>query len=106
MKTKLVEAKPILLNLTIPKMNKTEIVKEISRKCGYKISDVEIIMDEFFSCAKETLIERKRVAISGFGSFVVKNRAPRKAVNPKTKEGVDVPAKDVVRFVPGSSLTL
>lgn len=87
-------------------MNKTEIVKEISLKCGYKVTDVELIVDEFFSCAKEALVNRKRVGISGFGSFVIKNRAPRKAVNPKTKKEVHVPAKEVVKFIPGGALHL
>lgn len=87
-------------------MNKTEIVKEISRQCGYKVSDVELIVDKFFFYAKETLIDRKRVTISGFGSFVVKNRAPRMAVNPKTKKEVHVSAKEVVKFIPGGALKL
>ena len=41
---------------------------------------------------------------AGMGTFVVKDRAARKARNPKTGAIVDVPAKKAVRFRASKSL--
>ncbi|MGL4227459.1 MAG: HU family DNA-binding protein [Tannerellaceae bacterium] len=87
-------------------MNKGEMIKLIADKHGYTIQDVETIVNAFFKHARNILHERERVAISGFGSFVVNQRAARTALNPRTQEIIDVPAKEVVQFIPGKSLLL
>ena len=41
---------------------------------------------------------------SGFGSFRLRKREPRKGRNPKTGDKVDVPPKKVPYFKPGKEL--
>jgi nucleoid DNA-binding protein len=44
------------------------------------------------------------VAIHGFGTFKVKQRAARTARNPHTGESIKVPAKKALAFKPASSV--
>lgn len=50
------------------------------------------------------LAQGDRVEIRGFGVFSVHVRPPRRGRNPKTGERVDVPAKAVPHFKPGTEL--
>lgn len=60
--------------------------------------DAKAVIEMVF---KEVLDEAKaegKVKISGFGTFQIKEKAARKARNPKTNEIIDVPAKTVLAF--------
>jgi hypothetical protein len=52
----------------------------------------------------ETLVEERRIELRNFGVFEVKERAARKARNPRTGQRVDVPEKFVVTFKPGKEM--
>src|SRR6476659_11187051 len=52
----------------------------------------------------ETLLEEERIELRNFGVFEVKQRAARKARNPRTGAKVEVPAKFVVTFKPGKEM--
>ncbi|MBQ1962203.1 MAG: HU family DNA-binding protein, partial [Clostridia bacterium] len=45
-----------------------------------------------------------KVQIMGFGTFEVKDRAARTAVNPATGAKMDIPASKVVSFKAGKAL--
>ena len=45
-----------------------------------------------------------KVALIGFGTFEVATRAAREGFNPATKEKVQIPAKNVVKFKAGAAL--
>jgi len=40
----------------------------------------------------------------GFGTFQVAKRKARRGVNPRTRETIQIPAKKVPKFVPGTAL--
>jgi DNA-binding protein HU-beta len=61
---------------------------------------VELIFDEI----KRALQSGDRVALTPFGSFVVRTRNAREGRNPKTGERIDIPARAVPAFVAGRSL--
>ena len=48
--------------------------------------------------------EGGKIALLGFGTFSVSEKAARKGINPKTKETIEIPARKVVKFKPGSEL--
>jgi nucleoid DNA-binding protein len=52
----------------------------------------------------ETLQDEGRIELRNFGVFEVKRRRARKARNPRTGEGVNVPARMVVTFKPGREM--
>src|SRR6185503_3442996 len=62
------------------------------------------IVQKTFDAIVETLVEERRIELRNFGVFEVKERAARKARNPRTGERVDVPEKMVVTFKPGKEM--
>ena len=85
-------------------MTKKEIVKAISEEIGLTQLKTKEIVQKTFDAIVETLVADRRVELRNFGVFEVKERAARKARNPRTGERVDVPAKFVVTFKPGKEM--
>lgn len=46
----------------------------------------------------------EKITITGFGTFEVRDRAAKDAINPATKEPIHVPAKKVPAFKAGKTL--
>lgn len=61
-------------------------------------------MDIVFSTIQESLIEEDRVQLTGFGSFLVRERPERQARDPQTGEEIMVPSRKVPAFKPGKTL--
>ena len=85
-------------------MNKNELVKVVADKTSLTQKDVAYVVDEFFAALSDELVKGDEVALAGFGKFVVKNRAARESINPRTKEVVKVPASKAVAFRPSKTL--
>ena len=61
---------------------------------------VELIFDQI----TQALQNDDRIALTPFGSFVVRARKAREGRNPKTGEKIDIAARRVPAFVAGKSL--
>ncbi len=61
---------------------------------------VQLILDEI----KTALQKGDRVALTPFGSFVVRHRKAREGRNPKTGEKIKISARKVPAFVAGKAL--
>ncbi len=87
-------------------MTKKEIVKLISDRIGLTQLKTKEIVQLTFDAIIDTLVENDahRIELRNFGVFEVKQRAARKARNPRTGERVDVPPKNVVTFKPGKEM--
>lgn len=85
-------------------MTKKEIVKTISDEIGLTQLKTKEIVQKTFNAIVESLVEEGRIELRNFGVFEVKQRAARKARNPRTGERVDVPIKFVVTFKPGKEM--
>lgn len=85
-------------------MTKKEIVKTISDELGLTQLKTKEIVQKTFDAIVQTLVEERRIELRNFGVFEVKQRAPRKARNPRTGEKVFVPEKYVVTFKPGKEM--
>lgn len=85
-------------------MTKKEIVKTISEEIGLTQLKTKEIVQKTFDAIVDTLVEDKRIELRNFGVFEVKQRAARKARNPRTGEKVFVPEKFVVTFKPGKEM--
>lgn len=85
-------------------MTKKEIVKTISDKIGMTQLKTKEIVQNTFQAIVDTLVEERRIELRNFGVFEVKQRAARKARNPRTGQRVDVPQKFVVTFKPGKQM--
>lgn len=85
-------------------MTKKDIVKTISEKINMTQLTTKGIVQETFDTIVETLVREGRIELRNFGVFEAKERAARKARNPRTSERVDVPSKIVVTFKPGKRM--
>ncbi len=85
-------------------MTKKEIVRTISEEIGLTQLKTKEIVQKTFDAIVEALVEERRIELRNFGVFEVKQRAERKARNPRTGEKVFVPKKFVVTFKPGKEM--
>jgi DNA-binding protein HU-beta len=86
-------------------MNKADLINSISEKTGLTKSKSNEVIDAFLESITDSLSDGDKVTLVGFGTFTTSQRDARKGRNPKTGESIDIPAKKVARFKPGSDLT-
>jgi DNA-binding protein HU-beta len=85
-------------------MTKAELVAEIAKKSELSKADTERAINAFVDVAKKTLKKEGRLALAGFGTFVVSKRKARKGRNPRTGETIKIKAGKVVRFKAGKAV--
>ncbi len=78
-------------------MNKAQLVETIAAKTATK-KEAQEIVDTVWDTIKSSLRNQEDVAISGFGTFKVKQTKARMGRNPKTGEAIQIPAKKKVAF--------
>jgi DNA-binding protein HU-beta len=86
-------------------MNKSELVDAIAQESGLTKADSKKALDGFIAAIGKALKADDKISLVGFGSFGVSKRAARVGKNPRTKEAIKIPAKNVVRFKAGSELS-
>ena len=86
-------------------MKKVDLAARIAEKAGISKKAAKAAVDAFMETVTEALGKGEKVTLVGFGSFVVRQRAPRTARNPRTGAPIRVPAKKVPKFVPGAKLS-
>lgn len=85
-------------------MNKNELVASVAEKAEISKKDAEAAVKAVIEAISEALAEGDKVALVGFGTFSVKERAARTGINPRTKETVEIPAAKVPAFKAGAAL--
>lgn len=76
----------------------------LSRFPQLQTSDADRAVRLLLDALSEALAQGQRVEIRGFGSFVMRRRAPRLGRNPRTGESVQVAEKRTIHFKPGKAL--
>ena len=85
-------------------MKKAEIIEALAEKTGLTKADVARVYEGTFELFKEELGKGNDVAVAGFGTFKISERAARDEINPLTKKPLHIPAKKAVSFKAGSAL--
>jgi len=85
-------------------VNKKELIAELAERTGATKKLVADIVDSFIGVVGEELSKNEEVKLVGFGTFEVTKRRPRKGVNPRTKEAIEIPGGKVPKFRPGKEL--
>jgi len=78
-------------------MNKAGLIDAVATKTATK-KEAQEIVDTIWDTIKGSLKKQEDVAISGFGTFKVKQTKARMGRNPKTGETIQIPAKKKVAF--------
>lgn len=84
-------------------MNKKELItkvrdnaKTIDENITFKT--VETVLSSFLDVVKDTLADGGKVALHGFGTFEVVERAARNGHNPKTGQSIVIPESKAPKF--------
>jgi DNA-binding protein HU-beta len=85
-------------------MTKADLLKNVRSKAEVTQATAGKVVDAVFATIKEVLEKGESFTMVGFGTLKVAQRAARTGRNPRTGEALGIPAKKVVRFLPGKAL--
>lgn len=85
-------------------MNKNDLVHQLSERTGISKTDAQKAVDGVFDLITDCLKTGDEVRITGFGVFVVSQRAGGKGRNPQTGEEITIKASKAPRFRAGKPL--
>ncbi|MCG7495824.1 DNA-binding protein HU-beta [Vibrio sp. Of7-15] len=85
-------------------MNKSQLVDKIADNADISKASAGRALDAFIEAVSDTLKEGDQVALVGFGTFSVRERAARTGRNPKTGDEIQIAAAKVPGFKAGKAL--
>lgn len=85
-------------------MNKTELIAAVAAKTGLSKKDADAAIGATVSAIADALKAGDKVALVGFGTFEVRQRAARMGKNPQTGAVIEIAASKVPAFKAGKAL--
>lgn len=85
-------------------MNKSELVEAVAAATDSGKSTAAASVEAVLESITSALRQGDKVALTGFGTFEVRNRAARTARNPQTGETIQVKASKAPAFKAGKAL--
>jgi integration host factor subunit alpha len=85
-------------------ITKDSLVEMIHNEVGLNKREAKELIECFFEQIKKSLENGNDIKLSGFGNFILRNKAPRPGRNPKTGEEVTISERRVVTFKSGLKL--
>ena len=85
-------------------MNKAELIRTVAEKSGLSRKDAASAVRAMLEAIPEELKSGGNVQLVGFGTFCMKERPARTYRNPHNGGKVEVPARRLPCFRPGSPL--
>jgi len=81
-------------------LTKKDLVNLVYMQLGFSKQISENLIEDFFSTILKNLTEEKKLKISKFGTFSIRQKKSRIGRNPKTKETKIISSRQVVLFKP------
>ncbi|MDC2998715.1 integration host factor subunit alpha [Candidatus Pelagibacter sp.] len=81
-------------------LTKKDLVNLIYMQLGFSKQVSENLIGEFFSIIVNNIKNEKKLKLSKFGTFSIRQKKSRIGRNPKTKETKIISSRDVVLFKP------
>jgi len=85
-------------------VTKADLVNVMAEKAGLNKTDAEKALKAFTDAVTDALKAGDKVALVGFGTFSVGERAARTGQNPQTGAKIDIPAAKTPKFKAGKAL--
>ncbi|RVU32653.1 MULTISPECIES: HU family DNA-binding protein [Neptunomonas] len=85
-------------------MNKSELIDAIAASADISKAAAGRALDGALDAVTSTLQKGESVALVGFGTFSVKERAARTGRNPQTGKPIEISAATLPTFKPGKAL--
>ena len=83
-------------------MNKGELIEAMASASNLTKTDAESALNAFIGSVQSAVADGDKVTLPGFGTFAPSARQARSGVNPQTREPIQIPASQSVRFTLGS----
>ena len=85
-------------------LTKKNIVNSIYMQIGFSKKISEVLLEDVFQIILKNIINKKRVRIARFGTFILRKKKERIGRNPKTKEIKTISERNVILFKPSNEL--
>lgn len=85
-------------------VSKTDLVEAVAEKTGISKKASGAYVSAVLEAIGEGLVKDGKVALTGFGTFEVRQRAARQGVNPHTGEVIEIAPSKAVAFKAGKQL--
>ena len=85
-------------------LTKKDLVNLIYMQIGFSKKISENLIEDFFKTIVENLKKEKKLKISNFGTFFIREKKARIGRNPKTKEKKIISKRNVILFKPSKEL--
>lgn len=85
-------------------MNKSELIDSIAGKAGISRAAAGTALEATLASISEALVAGDAIALVGFGTFKVSERAARTGKNPATGATLEIAASKSAKFTPGKAL--
>ncbi|MGL5948693.1 MAG: HU family DNA-binding protein [Aeromonas sp.] len=85
-------------------MNKTQLIDSMAEGADISKAAAGRALDAFMDTVTDALKEGDQVALVGFGTFAVRERAARSGRNPQTGASIEIAAGKVPAFKAGKAL--
>ena len=81
-------------------LTKKDLVNLVYMQLGFSKQISENLIDDFLSTIVSNIKSEKKLKLSKFGTFSIRQKKSRIGRNPKTKEEKEISKRDVVLFKP------
>ncbi len=85
-------------------MNKAELIDKMAASADISKAAAARALDAMLESITDSLKQSEQVALVGFGTFSVKERAARTGRNPQTGQPIEIAAARIPSFKPGKAL--
>jgi DNA-binding protein HU-beta len=86
-------------------MTKAELIGVMAKEADITKAAAAGALDAFLGAVTRELKKTGKLGLVGFGTFSVVKRKARQGRNPQTGKAMKIPAKKVVKFKAGKTLT-
>ena len=85
-------------------ISKSQIIEKIAQDGKITKTAAKVVIDATLEAIKAELVAGNKVALFGFGTFDIRERAAREGINPATKQKIQIAASKAVGFKATKSL--
>ncbi len=85
-------------------MTKADLADILKEKLSYSKQEAVELVELTLGVLKDAIVTEGHVKISGFGNFMVREKADRTGRNPQTGETITISSRKVLTFKPSTTL--
>ena len=85
-------------------LTKKDLVNLVYMQLGFSKQISENLIDDFLSTIVKNIKSEKKLKLSKFGTFSLRQKKSRIGRNPKTKKEVMISERNVITFIPSKKI--